>query len=71
MLCDLNTIYRSPTLKAEVSILPVLLFNPALPCSSVAQNVPEQKIKRTSYLRVIIGDMDNIIDIRSTMDWIP
>ncbi|MBK8348842.1 MAG: hypothetical protein IPL08_14955 [Saprospiraceae bacterium] len=50
--------------------LPALLFNPALPFRNVEQDVPDQKIKRTSYLRVIIGGKDDIIDPRSNMDWI-
>lgn len=50
--------------------VPALLFNPALPFRSVGINLPAQDKVRSSYLRVIIGGQDDIIDPIQNVAWL-
>ncbi|MCB0471983.1 MAG: hypothetical protein KDC56_02870 [Flavobacteriaceae bacterium] len=50
--------------------LPALLFNPALPFRSVSIELPTQEKIRDTYLRVIIGGQDDIIDPIQNVDWL-
>ena len=50
--------------------LPALLFNPALPFRSVGVDLPEQDKFRNTYLRVIIGGQDDIIDPIQNLTWL-
>lgn len=50
--------------------VPALLFNPALPFRSVGIDLPAQDKVRSSYLRVIIGGQDDIIDPIQNVAWL-
>lgn len=50
--------------------VPALLFNPALPFRSVGINLPAQDKVRSSYLHVIIGGQDDIIDPIQNVAWL-
>ncbi|MEZ4912275.1 MAG: YqiA/YcfP family alpha/beta fold hydrolase [Saprospiraceae bacterium] len=50
--------------------LPALLFNPALPFRSVDIDLPTQDQIRASYLRVVIGGQDDIIDPLQNIVWL-
>lgn len=47
--------------------LPALLYNPALPYRSVAMATPDIITQRTTYLKVILGGQDDIIDPKENM----
>ncbi|TDG37116.1 alpha/beta hydrolase [Pedobacter changchengzhani] len=40
---------------------PCLIFNPALPYSSIIQNIPQNLPKREKYLQVVLGKKDDVI----------
>ncbi len=50
--------------------LPSLLFNPALPFRSVGIDLPAMDKARDTYLRVIIGGQDDIIDPIQNVAWL-
>ena len=50
--------------------VPALLFNPALPFRSVGIDLPTPDKVRSSYLRVIIGGQDDIIDPIQNIAWL-
>lgn len=50
--------------------LTALLFNPALPLRSVGIDLPAQDKVRDSYLRVVIGGQDDIIDAVQNVAWL-
>jgi len=50
--------------------LPALLFNPALPFRSVGIDLPTQDKFRDTYLRVVIGGQDDIIDPIQNVAWL-
>lgn len=50
--------------------LPALLFNPALPFRSVGIDLPTHYKVRDTYLRVIIGGQDDIIDPIQNISWL-
>jgi uncharacterized protein len=50
--------------------LPALLFNPALPFRSVGIDLPTQDKIRDTYLRVVIGGQDDIIDAVQNVAWL-
>ena len=50
--------------------LPALLFNPALPFRSVGIDLPVQDKVRETYLHVVIGGQDDIIDPIQNLIWI-
>jgi uncharacterized protein len=50
--------------------LQALLFNPALPFRSVGIDLPAQDKVRGTYLRVIIGGQDDIIDAVQNVAWL-
>ncbi len=47
--------------------LPALLFNPALPYRSVTFDMPQATKQHTTYLKVILGGQDDIIDPKENM----
>jgi esterase/lipase len=50
--------------------VPSLLFNPALPFRSVGIDLPTPDKIRDTYLRVIIGGQDDIIDPIQNVAWL-
>lgn len=50
--------------------IPALIFNPALPFSSVGQVIPEITGNRTAFLKVIIGGQDDIVPPKNNFEWI-
>ncbi len=50
--------------------LPALLFNPALTSRSVGIDLPTQDKIRDTYLRVVIGGQDDIIDPIQNVAWL-
>lgn len=50
--------------------LPSLLFNPALPFRSVGIDLPVQDKVRETYLHVVIGGQDDIIDPLQNVTWL-
>ncbi len=50
--------------------LQALLFNPALPFRSVGIDLPTDNQIRSTYLRVVIGGQDDIINPLNNLTWI-
>lgn len=50
--------------------LPGLLFNPALPFRSVGIDLPNENPIRSSYLKVVLGGQDDIINPLNNLAWI-
>jgi len=52
---------------SQVFNKPCLAFNPALPYSSVVQNLPQTVAVRHKYLQIVIGWQDEVIKAKDTI----
>ncbi|WP_316849057.1 YqiA/YcfP family alpha/beta fold hydrolase [Pedobacter agri] len=49
---------------------PCLIFNPALPYTSVPQQIPDIRRERTEMLQIVLGKLDEVINYHDTMKFL-
>jgi len=49
---------------------PCLIFNPALPYTSVSQNIPANLDKRKQFLQVVLGRQDDVIKLHDNLKFL-